>query len=306
MILELFFKTTCRTAHADDRANAQNLLLEERLPQQREDAYAVFLTPPASISAWRSEHLNYVATHVNRLNVLPETFEQANAPNCFPKIDEDQYVIRVENLNALISIAGSGDSAIELADMLRRVLADPTDAMAKDIVADFLEACNTYRDRRPLFAGFWGEVSDLLEPETDHWPDTLRDRFGLGHLDPLSNAGAPIPVLVLRYRVSEVMAAAAPADTRLFAVPTVLDGDLSPFFCPTPKGWAQGQTVNLTASTLDDYQFTYEILHRYIAYQPEHVYKVGEITTAPGMTCEEARQIHFAYLQNDFVNWIDC
>ena len=43
-----FLQTMCRTAHADNRANAQNLLLEERLPQQREDAYAVLRPRRAS------------------------------------------------------------------------------------------------------------------------------------------------------------------------------------------------------------------------------------------------------------------
>lgn len=91
-------------------------------------------------------------------------------------------------------------------------------------------------------------------------------------------------------------------EERLFAAPTVLDAGLSPFFCPTPAAWTEGQTVNLTLATEESYAFNCELLHRYLPYERGYVYKVGYITAAPGMSGEETRRIHLAYVGGDFAN----
>jgi hypothetical protein len=111
--------------------------------------------------------------------------------------------------------------------------------------------------------------------------------------------GEPIPVLLLRYRVEDVITH-QPDEPNFAAVPTVLDSTWSPFFCPVPEGWREGQTLDLTSGTENDYELNCEILHRFIEYKASYVYRVGWITDSPGKTSEEARQRPFKYLRDDF------
>lgn len=125
----------------------------------------------------------------------------------------------------------------------------------------------------------------------------MRDRFGLAHLDPENKA--PIPVLLLRYRVGDLANA-----TKNVAIPTILESKRSACFCPTPaKGWREGLTVDLSLGTANDYLFNCEIVHGFIEYRTSHFYRVGWITQSPGKTCEEAQAIHYQYLSDDFKNF---
>jgi hypothetical protein len=141
------------------------------------------------------------------------------------------------------------------------------------------------------------------ERDNKDWANELRDRFGLGHLDPGDGkhdptVGEPIPVLLLRYQVGEVLAAVG-ADNA-FAVPTVLDGDLNPFFCPSPSKERFGLVVDLGSDSASARRLSKEILHQKIDWKPEHLYRVGLINERPSKSCTESRRFHLDCLQNDF------
>ncbi len=111
---------------------------------------------------------------------------------------------------------------------------------------------------------------------------------------------APIPVLMFYYPVKDVPQP-GPDNTKKIAVPTVLDGKLSPFFCPTPKnGWKEGQALDLSDGDDGDYSINSEILHYHILYKPDYLFKAGWITQPPGKTLEKARKIHMEWLKDDF------
>jgi hypothetical protein len=289
---------TMQAFHFEERALAENFILEERLSEEREDSYAQFLMLPMSIVNWHEGHRDYL-NHRIRHKGTPETFTDVNSQNLGSGVDQDQFLVRVESLDRLVRVARGGDvDTTDIVEYFARFIKDKSDSEAVAIIEKFLSDYNMgYRDSRPIFAGFWGEVKELFDGDDDQWANKLRDRLGLGYLNP--KGGRPIPILVLRYRVAD----AAPAKLKhrgSLVVPTVLDCGLSPYFCPTPQDWPTGQALDLTSGTEDDYAFTCEILHQHIEYALSHVYRVGLITDPPGRTCEEARRIHFMYLEKDF------
>lgn len=289
-------KTTLGS-HSEERAVAENFILEERLNVEREDSYAQFVMLPENVDDWYVEHQRYLSAKIRVLKGTLETFTHVNSRNLQSGIDQDQFLVRVENLHRLVKVARSDAETAKLVEYFARFVEAPSDPEAAAVVEKFLSDCNRCRDSRPTFVGFWGEVKDLFHGDDDQWANKLRDRLGVGHLDPTE--GGAIPILVLRYRVADV-APAKLKDRNSVAIPTVLDGSLSPYFCPTPQNWTAGQVLDLTPGTEDDYAFTYEILHQRIEYAVSYVYRVGWITEPPGKTCEEARRIHFKYLDNDF------
>ncbi|MBF8275866.1 MAG: hypothetical protein HW390_939 [Candidatus Brocadiaceae bacterium] len=297
-----FLKTTAKGSHPELRVIAENFILEERLTGQREDSYESHIAAPANVGDWQEGHEGYVAEKINVVSGTPETFTAQNQPNLISKLDENQYLVRLENATRLGNALGLTNN--ELIDYLSTFIKNPGDKDAPAIVEKILADWNKTRDHRPVFVGFWDEVKDLMvDPEgkdrdAPEWANRLRDRFGLGHYDP--DEGEPIPVVLLRYRVSDVING-RPADPKFAAVPNVLDSKWSPFFCPTPvNGWNEGQSLDLTAGNKDEYALNCEIVHRYIAYRASYFYRAGWITKSPGRTCEEARRIHFSLLQNDY------
>ncbi len=287
-------------ASIEERVVAENFLLEERLNAARENNYTALIGTPTDFSAWNNGHQNYCSGKIKCLvrATVPETFTDLNRSNFLYGLEASQYIIRVENLNALLKVSRLEPETTTYERFIGRLLADKNDAEAKNVVTDFLRSCNANRDFRPLFVGFWGEVRDLFETDDPKWPDKLRDRFGLGHLNPLD--GAPIPILVFRYRLSDVN----PVNHDVQAtIPTVLDSDFSPFFCPTPGKEQKGQILDLSATNVDDYCFSTEILHPFIEYESDFIYRLGHITRAPGSTCETACRIHFSYWSDQFKNF---
>lgn len=298
-------KTTIKNSNPEQRAVVENFVLEERLTEQREDSYETNIATPTNIEDWIEGHGRYISEKIYVYSGTPETFTDHNQPNLLTNIDKDQYLVRLEDVTHLSNSLALANN--QIIDHLNDFLKNPGNKTAHDIVEKILAVWNIKRDRRPIFAGFWGEVKDLLvdsarkELEDPEWANRLRDRFGLGHYDPMD--GERIPVLLLRYRVSDVING-DPAEPKFAAVPNVLDSKWSPFFFPTPRnGWNEGQSLDLTTGSEDDYSLNCEIIHRYITYQASYFYRAGWITKSPGRTCEEARSIHLKYLQDDFNNF---
>ena len=285
----------------EERAVAENFILEERISEPREDSYEQFLASPNDSGDWNFNHEDYVSNKIKLFHGHgdPETFTDINRLNWLPDLEPNQMLIRIENLEQLVEVVRYDADLTQLIDYFTNYI-DNKDRDSANVIKGFLFHCNSFRDLRPAFVGFWGEVKDLLEKNVNEWANKLRDRFGLGHLDPFN--GKPIPILVFRYRVSDVIKFAKPQNQNFATIPTVLDSSLSPYFCPTPQGWNEGQTLDLSPGTVNNYAFNLEILHRYIDYEIEYVYRLGWISEAPGKTCEQARRIHFEYIKDDFKN----
>ena len=180
------------------------------------------------------------------------------------------------------------------------------DPAAQDLLEHFTATWNSKRDKRPLFATTELEVGEILNSGDSDWSEQLRDRLGLGHYSP-QPSGPPEEILVMRYTVAEVLAAAGGYGLGDPAIPTVLDSPLSCYFHPSPipaptaaNNSYYGHTVNLTAVDNDnDYHFGVELLHPRLDYQPEHLLKVGVISQPVTMPLERARRFHLPWLQVD-------
>ena len=295
-------KDTNLNSHSEESAIAENFILEERLSEQREDSYEEHANSPVNMEEWNFGHENYISDKINVTTGSPETFSDYNDSNLLNNIEPDQYLVRIEKIDQPSSSMGIDNN--QMVDYLKAFIEN---AESLDIIEKFLADWNRNRDLRPMFAGFWGEVKDIFtdqngnEINNNEWASKLRDRFGLGHINPMN--GEHIPVLLMRYRVRDVLNAAA-GETNITAVPTVLDSGLGPFFCPTPtNGWNQGQTLDLSPGDENEYTLNCEILHRFVEYQTSYLYRIGWIRELPGKTCEEARKIHLEFLQDDFINF---
>jgi hypothetical protein len=296
-------KSNAKGSDIEMRCNAENFLLEERLTEAREDNYEEFLKYPVDKDSWYNVHKNYVYQKIYIKLETPETFADINNPNLI-SIDVDQYLVRLENVSELSRLYGG--TLDQMMKQLQDFAKNPKKPENQNITKDFFYKWNRKRDRRPLFSGFWGEVKDIFTDEHGNpienkdWANQLRDRFGLGHLDPGNDE--PIPVLVFRYQVKDVFPF-NPDNPKVIAIPTVLDSRLSSFFCSTPKkGWNEGQALDLSSGDENDYRINSEILHMGIEYNPEFLYNAGWITKSPGKTLEQARKIHLDLLIDSFKN----
>ncbi len=287
-------RTVQNSYPAEDQAVAQNFILEERLTAEREDGYAHYVMSSQNLGDWKFGHKEYLDNKITLYKGTPETFTNLNVPNLLTKIEQEHSLVRVENLDSVLKLTESIDDVTLLTDQISRFLENPKDQQAATFVGNFLSEWNKNRDLRPIFAGFWNEVEDIFDGNDENWANELRDRFGLGNLD---LKGKSIPVLLLQYKVADVVAA-QPEYRNFAAAPTVLDSDMSHFFCPTPGYLSEGLTLDL-APGADD-KLTSEILHRYIDYMPSYIHRLGWITEPLGKTCEDARRIHIDVLSNDF------
>jgi len=289
------------------RCIAENFLLEERLPVEREDSYEEHLEYPLDEESWNSVHEEYVDAKIYVRSGSPETFSPINRPNLILTVDPDQFLVRVENIRDVEFY--NGKTPLDIIKYCHDFLKDPENTEKREIIKDFLKKWHESRDLRPVFAGFWGEIEDIFSkanknnPGHEEWPNRLRDRLGLGHLTP--GNGAPIPILVFRCRVKDVIPIDS-GETKNVAIPTVLDGFLTPYFCPTPKkGWNQGQALDLSCGDEKNYSINCEILHHAVEYKPEFLFNAGWITKSPGKPLEEARKIHLDFLIGDFENKLE-
>ncbi|MEE8584051.1 MAG: hypothetical protein V3T83_04290 [Acidobacteriota bacterium] len=283
---------------------AANFALEKGLADSAEDRYWECLEDPASEYGWQQGHQAYLSRFIRRWQDLPQTFDQVNRANWLPRLASSQQLVRLEQVAGLAKWANGPDREPRiLMDLLSRFLKGRDAQPARGAVEKLLQDYNSNRDLRPAFAGYWGEVRDLFEAagQTGAWADRLRDRFGLGHLNP--QGGEPIPVVLFRYRLKDLLSGLGPGDG-CTVVPTVLDGALNPFFFPLPRqpggGFPQPGGFCLNLEPEAKYRLSCEVLHRQLPYLPKHIFQVGWITRPPGKDCEQARRIHQRFLLDRF------
>ncbi len=222
---------------------------------------------------------------------VPEAFADANSAAWLTGIEENQTLVRVENLGRALGDAGY--TLDELSEFHARSQAGDNDAAMA--VREFVDILNLRRDARPAFAAFYDEVRD--EAESDDWPHELRDRLGLGHY-PVTH-GASVPVAMMTYSAADVLREARRQSLpAACAVPTVLDGGMHAYYFPSPRQQPFGATMHLC---LDHAEIlTAEVLHCRIDYSPGHIRRIGRITQDHGLggsSLRDARDWHLVALQ---------
>lgn len=150
-------------------------------------------------------------------------------------------------------------------------------------------------DHRPIFAAFYEDfLNELRDPADTNWPNKLRDRLGLYHINQWLS---PFPrrVFLFRYPVREIPRRQGGAADRPIALPTVLDHRFAEAFCPAPFELRQGQLVNLEANSKA--QPAREVLHLFMPLEPKHLFHVGTVTSPVPDYLGPARHDHLIWLR---------
>lgn len=292
----------------------RNFLIDERIDAGRAANYSgAFSSPgPTSFDEWNEAHNIYLASHVfrppsatydphhNAVNtsdpaVCPETFRSPVALRAFQGTDLDTDFIRVM---AVSDIAWMSDHLEDEVYALGEQVAgdpDPRSAARADLETIFEAAfLGPKCDHRPVFAAFYEDFLDALRDPSDlAWPDALRDRLGLYHLNQWSSR-FPQRVFLFRYPVREIPRRTGEADRRPIALPAVLDHRLSEAFCPAPHDLRSGQLVNLGKGAD---QPAREVLHLFMPLKTRHLFRVGRLTTPVPDYLGPARRDHILWLR---------
>ena len=289
----------------------RNFLIEERIDAGRASNYAAAFLPgePLSFDAWNEAHNRYLkrvfvtppadddyyAVATDDPLVCPETFRAPLALTAFEGTDLDTYFIRVVPVSDIASRSrGNKDHIYTLGE---RVVRDPSPANPawNDLAIILEEAFGPKCDHRPVFAAFYEDfLEELRDPADTSWPNRLRDRLGLYHLNQWATP-FPCRVFLFHYRVREIPWRRGDSARRPIAIPTVLDHRLAQAFCPAPKELQRGQVVNLQDNSLSEP--AREVLHLFMPLEPQHLFRVGTVTTPVPYDLGPARRDHLLWLR---------
>ncbi len=298
----------------EEAAPAENYILDERVPDARENDFLDFngfASAAHNKDSWFKHHAFYAKAKV-ALPKPSETFTPINQPN-WGSFDPDWDVIRVETLCGLNDRAlsrGSTSAETQVASLIREMLAARAagsilDPLKTAEVEKWLQLVNKGRDHRPAFVAPFAEVEDILK-QAD-WANRLRDALGLGHIRLW--AGNPMTIVLMQYNLIRVHNAhiGKPAWA---ASPTVLD-DVprqmpNPCFFPAPKKASAdgyGYTVDLATRGAT---YRKEFIHARIDYTLADIRRIGEVTTdVPDARIKQARKDHLDLLKADLVHFPD-
>lgn len=301
---------------ADDfRFVARNFLLDENVLETRARTYGGYgaVDGFADRADWVDAHEGYLGEEVfseRPANGPPRTLDPANRRRCpetfrhddnfvvYGGVNKDLDLLRVLSARSLASRAGRPEQEIVEAgrEMIRaRAAKREPDARQKQVFDGALGKWNKACDLRPCFATFYATHEDLLKARPDDdmagWADELRDRLGLAHLDP--RARGEISILVFRYAVRDVPKRKL-SRLKPLAVPSVLDGRMSPAFCPAPNGVGYGHTIHLAGSALRPWR---EVVHPYLDFRAEHLFRVGMVKKPVPQDLLPARKAHLLALR---------
>lgn len=299
---------------ADGSDNARfvvrNFLLDERLDDARLASYARFVEPstPLDFEAWDSAHKRYLrncvfvtpsADHdlrfatMDRPDICPETFRHS-ASQEFQATDRQIHLLRLVRVEDIAYLADEEGGTVWL--RVNEWLRDPNPTNpARAELARILDqaASSPEADHRPVFATFYEDLlGDLGEGD---WPDLIRDRLGLHHINQWNPPGLPARVVLFRYPVQDIPRKRGETGKRPIAVPSVLDHRFSAAFCPAPRELDRGRVVNLRAGA--NLEPAREVLHFFMRYQPQHIFRAGEVTRRVPAGLTEIRRDHLIWLQ---------
>lgn len=307
-----FLQRVASSPSLGEFAPAENFILDERLPSDREQDFLDFAAfaprPDMPVADWFSHQKNHARQRIC-IPRISQSFEPINSLNWLSTLKPDWDVVRVETMNGLCDRGRA--SGLDDSDVLRMINAriaarnsgtplDPDDEVA---LSDWLEKVNSANDRRPAFVAPFAEVEPLLHhPE---WPNRLRDAFGLGHIQP--RAGSSRTIVLLQYNLERVFQAHRRSPWA--ATPTVLDDVPStgpnPCFFPGPRKSSPegfGFTIDLTPEG----GFWSEFLHAHLAYRLDDIRRIGEVTTdVTDDHIARARANHRELLTDDLIHWKD-
>lgn len=296
---------------------ARNFLLDEGVLPERAGSYRdVGCTAAhADFGEWKIWHEKYLKTRValetNHQGPPPilDQEESAECPETFQLIDEGSpflgtegnvYLVRVETLDFFLSkIAEEAETVKRL---IRVCLSDEAKSSQEEVsnLDALLRSWFEELDQRPVYAGFWSEVSDFFgeEPGADveGWADQLRDRLGLAHLNPPDWGSDSIEILVFRYPVHEIPRLKG-IRRRPLVTPTVLDGPFSEAFCPSPRNSTTGHAVHLDPQRGI---LRREVLHPRFPFQTSHLWRFGRIEK--GITRRQlidGRALHLLHIRDE-------
>jgi hypothetical protein len=309
-----FLQGTAAGAALEEAAPAENYILDERVPDAREDDFLGlngFASAAHNKDSWFKQHVDYAKDRV-ALPAISGTFTAINQPNWLG-FSPDWDVVRLETLYGLGDRAKRRGSDVDepeandlIHDMLRaREAGTAFDPFKEARLGKWLRHVNSASDRRPSFVAPFAEVEDILKQPD--WPNCLRDALGLGHIRLW--AGNPMTVVLMEYNLIRVHDAhiGKPAWA---ASPTVLDdvpGQMpNPCFFPAPKKASAdgyGYTVDLATTGAT---FRKEFLHGHIAYTLADIRRIGEVTTdVPPARIADARKDHYELLKDDLAHSAD-
>jgi hypothetical protein len=292
----------------------RNFLNEERLDSARIRSYSDALTTsgPMSFSEWSTRHNRYLlknifcspgAGHDFRFvsrddpKVCPETFRARLATTSLNKTDFDTFLIRIVPVADIEFL--SGERGKDIFSLGEKWAADPTagNPAAAELSRIFANAyISRHCKHRPAFAAFYEDFLDeLRDPANTDWPNRLRDRLGLYHLNQWLAGGLPLPVFLFRYRVKEIPRHPGEADRRPIAIPVVIDSKLFEAFCPAPLELDRGRMLNLEHGA--DKEPARELLHLFMRMQVEHLFRVGYVTKPVPEDLSSARRDHLLWLE---------
>lgn len=276
----------------------RNFLLDESISTARLNKYErSCCSRVVTFDDWANQHEAYLvdsvflpqpAAYSGRVlkttdeTICPDTFRDGEPLQTFSESDDSLYLLRVERVDAIAR--DLGESEAEVARLFAECISRPE--LQPDVNA-VLSLWSNRKDLRPVFACLWEDVRDIVELAVDGWANDLRDRLGLYHLRPRGKAG--VPVCLFRYPIKAVSRLASDPTKRALAVPTVLDSRFSEAFCPAPRHErAVGFTIDLAAQLLN----TREVLHPFLRFRAEHVYRFGYVDRPVPHRLDDARFAH--------------
>lgn len=270
-----------------------NFRWESAVSDERADAYTSDVGVVTTHQDWRAEHKSYLDSAIHIAKDLPRSAESFMGSNRLAQLNEnldDTYLVRLEALDGLFNQPLIADAAHSFwqrffrypKDLRKQNLSDADEALR----TEFTKQWNAHRTQaRPLFATFLNDLGGSLDALTKQdWPHLLRDRLGLTHYP--REAGKPLPVALLCYKVQEVRDARMLASNKgaeaSFSRPTVLDAEFSPAFIPAPLrsgSESYGYTLDLANTGIPDPSaLTPELLTFPLEYKPQHIKALGFIS----------------------------
>lgn len=296
------------------RMAARNFLLDEGVLGARCNSYRVAgaANAHADRKTWRGRHEQYLEQRVYRKgpgtgipkeleqadeDLCPETFRFIDSGSPFLYSDQSLHLIRTEELAFVARLSGMPED--RLRRLARDVVEHGTTAAGFADLDSALRAWTRQIQLRPTFAAFWEDLSALFgntpDQDAEGWADRLRDRLGLAHYDPKARRG-PIDILVFRYEVGSLARISELGeDVRALVPPTVLDGNLSEVFCPSPPGAGTGHTLDL-GGAFDSLRR--EVLHPASAFGARHLWRIGTIQVPVDLaSLADLRSLHLLWLR---------
>jgi len=304
---QTFLCRLCDYSAWENTVVARNFLLDEGFLLPRFESYRDIggLEDHGSYEDWKNIHEQYLVErifrqgngidHLRHIDIAdedacPETFRLYDPKSPYIGCDEKTKLIRVVPVERIAKC--SGIPIWQIVSVAQRMIgAAHQDAADVNWMNAIMAEWISLSDARPVFAGLFDDFESLFgdEPSVDQsdWPDRLRDRLGLYHLDPALRRDHSIDIVVFQYLVREIPNVTGQRLLRLLVTPTVLDAQHSLAFCPVPREAQTGHTVDLSMNTPPVCR---ELLHPPFQFEARHVWRVGAIHATIPNDLRQARE----------------